>query len=76
MLNWTWRILTELGSDIPLLVNLMPSGKFLMEDFYYAGGLPAVISKLRDELHMNAVTVTGKSVQENTADAPASTTRK
>ncbi len=60
----------KLGSDIPLLVNLMPSGKFLMEDFYYAGGLPAVISKLRDELHMNAITVTGKSIGENTEDAP------
>ena len=60
----------RLGSELPLLVNLMPSGKFLMEDFYYAGGLPAVIRKLRDELHMNAITVTGKSIDENTADAP------
>ena len=38
----------ELGSRMPLLVNLMPSGEYLMEDFYYAGGLPAVIDELRD----------------------------
>ena len=38
----------RLGHDMPLLVNLMPSGQFLMEDFYYAGGLPAVIRELGD----------------------------
>ena len=38
----------KLGRDIPCLVNLMPSGKYLMEDFYYAGGLPAVIRELGD----------------------------
>src|SRR5690606_34957467 len=37
----------HLGSHLPLLVNLMPSGEFLMEDFYYAGGLPAVIQELK-----------------------------
>ena len=60
----------RLGSHIPLLVNLMPSGKFLMEDFYYAGGLPAVIQALKDELHESAITVTGESIGENTKDAP------
>ncbi|MEM8488339.1 MAG: IlvD/Edd family dehydratase, partial [Bacteroidota bacterium] len=60
----------RLGSHLPLLVNLMPSGKFLMEDFYYAGGLPAVIEKMRDELHLNALTVTGKTLGENNANAP------
>ena len=60
----------RLGSDMPLLVNLMPSGTFLMEDFYYAGGLPAVIQAIADQLHMDAQTVTGQSLQENTADAP------
>jgi dihydroxy-acid dehydratase len=54
-----------LGSKIPLLVNLMPSGKFLMEDFYYAGGLPVVLNELKDHLHRNVVTVTGKNHQEN-----------
>lgn len=55
----------DLGSKIPLLVNLMPSGKFLMEDFYYAGGIPVVLHELRDVLHKNVVTVTGKNHHEN-----------
>ncbi len=55
----------RLGSKIPLLLNLMPSGKFLMEDFYYAGGLPVVLHELRDLLHKNVVTVTGKNHLEN-----------
>lgn len=55
-----------IGSKIPLLVNLMPSGKFLMEDFYYAGGLPVVINELKEYLHMNQITVSGKSHAENT----------
>lgn len=56
----------RLGSHMSLLVNLMPSGKYLMEDFYYAGGLPVVIQELREHLHMDALTVTGKTVAENT----------
>ena len=59
----------DLGSHMPLLVNLMPSGSYLMEDFYYAGGLPVVIQELRDLLHMDALTITGKSLGENTAGA-------
>jgi L-arabonate dehydrase len=55
----------ELGSKIPLLLNLMPSGKYLMEDFYYAGGLPVIINELREHLHMNTLTVSGKSHREN-----------
>ncbi|MEX0686807.1 MAG: IlvD/Edd family dehydratase [Balneolales bacterium] len=58
------------GSDIPLLVNLMPSGSFFMEDFYYAGGLPAVIAELKDHLEPDTLTVTGKSLIENNATAP------
>nr|WP_294996597.1 IlvD/Edd family dehydratase [uncultured Sediminibacterium sp.] len=54
-----------LGSKIPLLLNLMPSGKFLMEDFYYAGGLPVILNELRNELHKNVITVTGKNHHEN-----------
>ncbi len=60
----------DLGSKIPLLVNLMPSGKFLMEDFYYAGGLPVVINELREKLHAGQLTVNGKSLGENSADIP------
>jgi L-arabonate dehydrase len=59
-----------LGSRIPLLVNLMPSGKYLMEDFYYAGGLPVVFRELGDRLHRDCQTVNGKTIGENYADAP------
>ena len=55
----------ELGSKIPLLLNLMPSGKYLMEDYYYAGGLPVILHELRKELHENVITVTGKNHHEN-----------
>jgi dihydroxy-acid dehydratase len=58
----------KLGSHIPLLLNLMPSGKYLMEDFFYAGGLPVIIDQLREHLHMDAITVTGKSHDENIED--------
>jgi dihydroxy-acid dehydratase len=54
-----------LGSKIPLLLNLMPSGKYLMEDFYYAGGLPVILNELSDHLHKNVITVTGKNHEEN-----------
>lgn len=59
----------RLGSRMPLLVNLMPSGEYLMEDFFYAGGLPAVIQEMKGYLHMDALTVTGKSLGENCAGA-------
>jgi len=58
-----------LGRDVPCLVNLMPSGKYLMEDFYYAGGLPAVIRELGKLIHGDALTVNGKTMGENVADA-------
>ena len=48
----------------------MPSGQFLMEDFYYAGGIPAVMRELADVIHRDALTVNGKTMGENTADAP------
>ncbi len=55
----------KLGSQIPLLLNLMPSGKYLMEDFYYAGGLPVILHELKEHLHKNIVTVTGKNHHDN-----------
>lgn len=58
-----------LAAEIPTLVNLMPSGKYLMEDFCYAGGLPAVMRELGDLLHGDALTVTGRGVAANVADA-------
>src|SRR5579862_5382467 len=60
----------KLGHDMPLLVDLMPHGRFLMEDFYYAGGLPAVIRALGPLIHRDALTVNGKTIGENIADAP------
>ena len=56
--------------DVPLLVNLQPSGKYLMEDFYYAGGVPAVVRELGDLIHRDALTVSGKSIGDMTQDAP------
>jgi dihydroxy-acid dehydratase len=57
----------RLGRNVPTLVDLMPSGRFLMEDFYYAGGLPAVIRALdgRALIHRDALTVNGKTIWEN-----------
>jgi dihydroxy-acid dehydratase len=60
----------RLGQDIPCLVNLMPSGRYLMEDFCYAGGLPAVMKELGERLHTDALTVNGRTVGENVRDAP------
>jgi L-arabonate dehydrase len=57
----------KLGSQIPLLLNLMPSGKYLMEDFYYAGGLPVILDQLGDLLHKDVITVTGKNHHDNIA---------
>ncbi len=59
-----------LASDMPLLVNLMPSGEYLMEDFYYAGGLPVVMDELRDLIHTDATAVNGKPIGENYRNAP------
>jgi len=60
----------KLGSKLPCLVNLQPSGKFLMEDFYYAGGLPAVMREIAHLLDGAARTVNGHTIAENIADAP------
>jgi L-arabonate dehydrase len=59
----------ELSRTTPLLVNVKPSGKYLMEDFFYAGGLPAVLRELLPLLHPNALTVNGKTLGENVAGA-------
>ncbi|HMJ70657.1 MAG TPA: IlvD/Edd family dehydratase [Cyclobacteriaceae bacterium] len=57
------------SKDVPLIANLQPSGKHFMEDFYYAGGLPAVLKELDKHLHGNVKTVNGKSMKENYASA-------
>jgi L-arabonate dehydrase len=64
---------TRSGADVPTLVDLMPSGRFLMEDFFYAGGLPAVMRRLGEAglPHPDALTVNGRShVENNGKDAP------
>ncbi|MEX2366380.1 MAG: dihydroxy-acid dehydratase, partial [Pseudohongiellaceae bacterium] len=59
------------GKGVPTIVNLQPSGKYLMEEFYYAGGLPAVLRSLGEMgvLERDALTVNGKSIWENVKDA-------
>jgi dihydroxy-acid dehydratase len=59
----------RLGGEMPCLLNLQPSGKYLMEDFCYAGGLPVVMKEISQHLHTGAVTANGKTVGENIADA-------
>jgi L-arabonate dehydrase len=58
------------GSKLPCLVNLQPSGEYLMEDFYYAGGLPAVLREVRHVLNEDALTVNGQTMGANIASAP------
>ncbi len=64
---------TRIGRGMPTLVDLQPSGRFLMEEFYYAGGLPAVIRRLGENNLLpnpNALTVNGRSLWDNCAHAP------
>ncbi len=59
----------RLASDLSCLVNLQPSGKYLMEDFCYAGGLPAVMKEISHLLHQDIITVSGQTVAQNIASA-------
>jgi dihydroxy-acid dehydratase len=59
----------RLASELPCLVNLQPSGQYLMEDFCYAGGLPVVIKEIAEHLHKDVLTVTGDSLWNNVKDA-------
>ena len=59
----------SLAREVPVLVNLMPSGKYLMEEFFDAGGLPAVMKEIEGMLHTEHITVSGKTVRENIATA-------
>ena len=58
-----------ISRETPFLTNLKPSGKYLMEDFYYAGGLRALLSQLRDRLNLDCITANGKTLGENVAGA-------
>jgi dihydroxy-acid dehydratase len=59
----------RVAREVPVIANLRPSGEYLMEDFYYAGGLPGLMSVLRDHLDLDAATVSGKPLGETIADA-------
>jgi dihydroxy-acid dehydratase len=59
----------ELSRKTPLLANIRPSGKYLMEDFYYAGGLSALLRTAASYLDLNCLTVTGKTIGVNIAEA-------
>jgi dihydroxy-acid dehydratase len=59
----------RVAREVPVLANLRPSGTYLMEDFYYAGGLPALMSMLGDKLDLSARTVSGKTLGEQIAGA-------
>ena len=61
--------LDAMGRKVPVLANLFPSGDRLMEDFHYAGGLPALMAQLRTHLSTGEMTVTGRSIGENIAEA-------
>jgi dihydroxy-acid dehydratase len=68
--NSDWQ---RLGADVPILVNMQPAGEFLSEDFYRAGGVPAVMCELLQagRLHGAALTVSGRTVAENVQHSPA-----
>jgi dihydroxy-acid dehydratase len=63
------QLFDELCGSTPWLVNLKPAGEYLMEDFYYAGGLPAVMRQIADLLDLDALTVTGRTVGDNLEQA-------
>ncbi len=59
----------EISRTTPVLANVKPSGKYLMEDFSYAGGVPAVMKEIASQLHLDALTATGKTLGENISRA-------
>jgi dihydroxy-acid dehydratase len=68
-INITLDRFDHLSRKTPLLANLRPSGKYLMEDFYYAGGLPALLNAIAPQLDLSCSTITGKTLGENVAGA-------
>ena len=59
----------RLGREVPVLANVAPAGKYLMDDFQNAGGLPALLNELKAHLHLDAMTINGKTLGENIAGA-------
>src|SRR5581483_5085474 len=65
-------IFDEIAAKVPVLANIRPSGEFLLADFYYAGGLRALMAEIRDLLKLDCVTVNGRNIGENLANAHVS----
>lgn len=65
----TLKDFDPLSRNIPLIANIQPSGKYFMEDLFYAGGLPAILKELDKILHRDCITVNGKTISENYEDA-------
>lgn len=63
--------LDRMGRETPVLIDLKPSGQYYMEDFHRAGGMPALLRELRPLLHLDALTVTGRTLGEELERAPA-----
>ena len=61
----------EISRETAVILNVKPSGHYLMEDVFYAGGVPAVMQEIADQLNGDALTCTGKSIAENIAGAPS-----
>ena len=65
-IDWGLDDLDAVGREVPVLANIRPSGtEYLMEDFYYAGGLPALMQEVREHLDLSATTVTGRTLGED-----------
>lgn len=64
-IDWGLDDLDAIGHEVPVIANIRPSGKeYLMEDFFYAGGLPALMNEIADKLDLSVTTVTGKTLGE------------
>ncbi len=63
--SWICPLFDEISRRVPVLADIRPSGRFLMEDFFYAGGLRALMREIRDLLHLDCRTVNGKTLGEN-----------
>ena len=65
-------LFARISKRVPVLADIRPSGRFLMEDFYYAGGLRALMNEIRDLLHLECKTVNGQTLGDNLAGGEVS----
>lgn len=64
-LEFSWKRVQEINETVPWILDLRPSGKHTADLFWYAGGVPRLLWEIRDHLHLDALTVTGKTLEEN-----------